>query len=253
MKTFGSLLDKVQMSKVDKFNEFWYFPGYYFLNSLHLMQQKINLIQRYNSPESENEEDTEEAKSLSESTLNPLENQAQYMKTYSDFIGKTSSSTEPSVFFTLNWDSYHAEFEYMFKKAVDSYTSQENASRMINYIHSLASEFYFKQEGKTSSSVNYLKKSREMKNYIAKRLAKQSWNDVAVDLIEQVKSISLKMEDYESFFQSEIELINVKKEEIDVKKNRFNLILNKFEESKEKVDQSFSMNNPLITVYGRFD
>jgi hypothetical protein len=92
-----------------------------------------------------------------------------------------------------------------------------------------------------------------MKNYVAKRLAKQNWNDVAVDLIEKVKLLSLKIQDYESFFQSEFELINVKKEDIEVKKNRFNLILNKFDESKDKTDQKFSMNNPLIKVYGRFD
>ena len=92
-----------------------------------------------------------------------------------------------------------------------------------------------------------------MKKHVAKHLAKQNWNDVAVDLIEKVKVLSLKIQDYESFFQSEFELINVKKEDIEVKKNRFNLILNKFEESKDKTDQKFTMNNPLIKVYGRFD
>lgn len=49
-----------------------------------------------------------------------------------------------------------------------------------------------------------------MKSYVAKRLAKQNWNEVAVDLIEKVKVLSLKMEDYQNFFQSEFELINVK-------------------------------------------
>jgi len=116
---------------------------------------------------------------------------------------------------------------------------------MVDYIHSLASDFYFKQE-------NY-KKCREMKSFVAKRLARQNWNSVAVELIEKVKICSLKLHDYESFVQSEFELINVKKENIDVKKKRLNLILQKFEESKEKTNQKFSMNNPLIKVYARFD
>lgn len=116
---------------------------------------------------------------------------------------------------------------------------------MVDYIYSLASDFYFKQG-------NY-KKCREMKSFVAKRLARQNWNNVAVDLIENVKLCSLKMKDYESFVQSEFELINVKKEDIEVKKERLNRIISKFEESKELTNQKFAMNNPLIRVYARFD
>ena len=50
-----------------------------------------------------------------------------------------------------------------------------------------------------------------MKSFVAKRLARQSWNSVAVDLIENVKLCSQKLNDYESFMQSEFELNNVKK------------------------------------------
>ena len=116
---------------------------------------------------------------------------------------------------------------------------------MVDYIYSLASDFYFKQG-------NY-KKCREMKSFVAKRLARQNWNNVAVDLIENVKLCSLKMKDYESFVQSEFELINVKKEDIDVKKQRLSRIISKFEESSELTNQKFAMNNPLIRVYARFD
>lgn len=116
---------------------------------------------------------------------------------------------------------------------------------MVDYIHSLASDFYFKQED--------YKKCREMKSFVAKRMARQNWNNVAVDLIENVKVCSLKMNDYESFVQNEFELINVKKEDIEIKKERMQRILTKFEESKELKSQIFTMNNPLIRVYARFD
>jgi len=91
-----------------------------------------------------------------------------------------------------------------------------------------------------------------MKSFVGKRLARQNWNNVAVDLIENVKVCSLKMNDYESFIQNEFELINVKKEDIEVKKERMQRILTKFEESNLK-SQIFTMNNPLIRVYARFD
>lgn len=61
------------------------------------------------------------------------------------------------------------------------------------------------------------------------------------------------MQDYESFVQSEFELINVKKEDIDIKKQRIYRIISKFEEAKEVTNQKFTMNNPLIRVYARFD
>lgn len=32
MKVFGLMIQRTQLSKVDKFKDFWYFPGYYFLN-----------------------------------------------------------------------------------------------------------------------------------------------------------------------------------------------------------------------------
>jgi hypothetical protein len=61
------------------------------------------------------------------------------------------------------------------------------------------------------------------------------------------------MQDYESFVQSEFELINVKKEDIEIKKQRIYRIISKFEEAKETTNQKFTMNNPLIRVYARFD
>ena len=91
----------------------------------------------------------------------------------------------------------------MYKRALDWYTGQDDAKRMVDYLHSLAANFYYQNDQKSE-------KWREMKSYVAKRLAKQNWNEVAVDLIEKVKVLSLKMEDYQNFFQSEFELINVK-------------------------------------------
>lgn len=61
------------------------------------------------------------------------------------------------------------------------------------------------------------------------------------------------MNDYESFMQSEFELNNVKKEDINIKKQRMNRILEQFENTKDKTDQTFTLNNPLIRVYARFD
>ena len=53
--------------------------------------------------------------------------------------------------------------------------------------------------------------------------------------------------------QSEFELNNVKKEDINIKKQRMNRILEQFENAKDKTDQIFTLNNPLIRVYARFD
>lgn len=283
MKTFGQMLQKVQMNKVERFKDFWYYPGYYFMNCLHLMQQKRKTFQTFNyidTVEDVKVDDFPEAKDdpmhpaftkLYKLWFDPHDFQSQYLIKTNDFIGKNPIiSMEPNpmtsldgeefkkalimykVYNELSFD-YESEFESMLKKTLDWYTNQEHAERMVDYIYSVAADFYFKQE-------NY-KKCREMKSFVAKRLARQNWNNVAVELIENVKVCSLKMHDDQSFVQSEFELINVKKEDIEVKKQRINRIIEKFEnspteetkQSKNPLSYKFTMNNPLIRVFARFD
>ncbi|CAI2373283.1 unnamed protein product [Moneuplotes crassus] len=274
MKEYGVMLQKAKTNKTDRFKDFWYYPGYYFLNCLHLIQQKMKLFQLHNytteNPESEQDE-IPEAKNdpmhpaftkLNLLWFDPHEFQSQYLVKENDFIGKNPLIfKEPDamsalggqdfkdalimykVYNELSFD-YGTEFESLLTKTLDCYTSQANAERMVDYIHSMASDFYFKQED--------YRKCREMKSFVAKRLARQNWNNVAVDLIENVKVCSLKMDDHRNFIHNEFELINVKKEDIEIKKQRLQRILTKFDESNLQ-SQIFTMNNPLISVYARFD
>ena len=274
MKIFGLMIQKTQLNKIDRFKDFWYFPGYYYLNCLHLMQQKVKIFQ-VNNYFIENEDEILKSIEGKDDPTHPLftvkrrlwfdphEFQSQFMIQENDFIGKNPIiSKEPNPMVALDHDEYknalimfkvynelsfdyEYEFENMLKKTLDWYTNQEHAERMIDYIHSIASNFYFKQSN--------FKKWREMKSFVAKRLARQSWNSVAVDLIENVKLCSQKLNDYESFMQSEFELNNVKKEDIEIKKQRMNRILDQFENARDKTDQTFTLNNPLIRVYARFD
>lgn len=273
MKTFGSMLLKVQTHKVERFRDFWNFPGYYFLNCMHLMQQKVKLFQVNNYiAEGDDSDVSDGGKDDPDHPLftkgkklwfDPHEFQSMYLVKENDFIGKNPMiSKEPNPMEMLDHESfkdalimykvyhelafdYEGEFENSFKKAFDCYANQEKAERMVDYIHSLASNFYFKLE-------NY-KKCRELKNFVVKKLAKQNWNTVAVDLIEKVKVCSLKLNDYEGFMQSEFELNNEKVEDIEIKKQRMNRILNQFENTKVRTDQTYIMSNPLIRVYARFD
>jgi hypothetical protein len=239
------------------------------------MQQKIKIFQKNNYIIANENPDMIDIPEAKDNPMHPAftkqkllwfdahEFQSQYLIKSNDFIGKNPIiAKEPNPMAPLDGDDfkqalimykvynelsfdYETEFEAMLKKTLDCYTSQDRAERMVDYIHSLASDFHFKQE-------NY-KKCREMKDFVAKRLAKQNWNDVAVDLIENVKICSLKMNDYESFVQSEFELINVKKEDVEIKKERMQRIISKFEESNQMSSQIFTMNNPLIRIYARFD
>lgn len=275
MRKFGEMLQQLQMNKVGKFKDFWYFPGHYFLNTLHLMQQKVKIFQIHNytlETDAEDSSDSTEGKDdplhpsytkIRKLWFDPHEFQSKYAIQMNEFIGKNPIiSCHPNpmahlvdeeyksalimykVYNELTFNYQH-EFESVLKLTLDSYSSQQQSDRIIDHIYSMASDFYFKQE-------NY-KKCREMKSYVATRMARQNWNDVAADLIEKVKVCSLKMKDYESFVQSEFELINVKKEDINVKKQRINRIISKFEESKEAINQKFALNNPLIKVFARFD
>ena len=101
MKTIGLMLQMVQMNKVDRFKDFWYFPGYYFLNTLHLMQQKVKVFLKFNyiveNKEDVPEDDDQEGKNeplhpmfkrWNALWFDPHEFQSQYIITANDFIGK---------------------------------------------------------------------------------------------------------------------------------------------------------------------
>lgn len=149
MYTFGKMLHKTKVNKVERFKDFWYFPGYYFLNSLHLMQQKIKIFEMYNYI-SENKEDlTEEAMEGKDDPMHPgftkarslwfdpHEFQSQYLIKANDFVGKNPIiSVEPNpmapldgedyknalimykVYNELSFD-YENEFETLLKKTLD--------------------------------------------------------------------------------------------------------------------------------------
>lgn len=95
--------------------------------------------------------------------FDPHEFQSQFMIKENDFIGKNPIiSKEPNPIVSLEHDEYKSalimfkvynelsfdyeyEFENMLKRTLDCYTNQEHAERMIDYIHSIAANFYFKQ------------------------------------------------------------------------------------------------------------
>ena len=100
MKVYGTMLQKSKTNKTDRFKDFWYFPGYYFKNCLHLIQQKIKLFQFHNYTIEGN---SEEVKDIIEAKNNPMhpaftkfnslwfdphEFQSQYFIQESDFVGK---------------------------------------------------------------------------------------------------------------------------------------------------------------------
>lgn len=149
MKTFGNLLIRTRMNKIDKFKEFWYFPGYYFLNCLHLMQQKIKIFQKNNYiinnedpdvvdiPEARNNPMHPAFTKLKRLWFDPHEFQSQYLIKSNDFIGKNPIiAKEPNPISPLDGDEfkqalimykvynelsfdYENEFEKMLKKTLD--------------------------------------------------------------------------------------------------------------------------------------
>jgi hypothetical protein len=177
MKTFGEMLQHLQMNKVGRFKNFWYFPGHYFLNTLHLMQQKVKVFQIYNYTEESKESiDSSESLEGKDDPLHPAftkhrklwfdphKFQSQYIIQMNDYIGRNplicgqqnpmvplegdenmKALTMYKVYNELIFD-YKFEFESMLKKTLDCYTSQEHADRIVDHIYSMASDFYFKQE-----------------------------------------------------------------------------------------------------------